>query len=147
MGFDNKKSLMMIGLEDDVAVCMEVCYFSFIEFENLQKKFIKQWESEHPYMKHTVSNYKSIVNGVKNDYLRGFSRGLSSKFKAQVEEQSLAVYNPRAVVEYLDNLDLRKGTPRQASSAGDQAAFRAGHHDGKSLDFSKGKNRLEDAFD
>ncbi|WP_025683619.1 DUF2786 domain-containing protein [Paenibacillus maysiensis] len=123
-----------LGLPDDVAIATEVFQFAENAIRYHLAEYLKQVYS--PY-----SPSRKRTNAIKNDYIDGFLKGLSDKFREQVANESLAlVLVKHEVVETAyHEAGWKKGKQINRTSAGDQSAMLQGYEDGRKFNNPVGK--------
>lgn len=112
----------------------ELSDFDLYELKN------KYADDEKIYKMRTIMKIKEVLGlnldaaGLKNDYISGFLNGLQAQFKEQVDKNNwgLVIVKDKEVVEFYENLDLKKGKSSSAKASGDSAARAAGFQRGKS---------------
>lgn len=124
--------LVLIGLETDVEVCMEALMFAFRAFTKCFRLFLAKRKKEESKWGREVS--RGLTRRMRNDYLKGFVSGLTTKFSEQVESKALVLAQSDLVIDYINDLETTGGTKRTLTSLGDDAAYAQGYRDGKSLD-------------
>ena len=124
--------LILIGLETDVEVCMEALVFAFRAFTKCFHVFLAKRKKEESKWGREAS--RGLTMRMRNDYLKGFVSGLTTKFREQVESKALVLAQSELVMDYINDLEMTGGTKRTLVSLGDDAAYAQGYRDGKSLD-------------
>lgn len=127
-----KTSIVFFGLKEDAELAQTMYEFAVQAIEWNADQYVKEARKER---------YIRDATGVKNDYMKGFIRGLSEKFRNQVKEMSLALVlvKDEALVEAHKALKLRKGSASKGGvSAGDSDAYEAGKQKGKSFEAASG---------
>jgi len=113
----------------------ELSDFDLYELKN------KYADDEKIYKMRMIMKIKEVLGlnidaaGVKNDYISGFLSGLQAQFAEQLkqnQEWGLVLVKDKEVVEYYENLDLKKGKGSSAKASGDGQARAAGYQRGKS---------------
>ena len=124
--------LVLIGLETDVEVCMEALVFAFGAFTKCFRIFLTKRKEEESKWGREVS--RGLTRRMRNDYLKGFVSGLTTKFREQVESKALVLTQSDLVIDYINDLEMTGSTKRVLTSLGDDAAYAQGYRDGKSID-------------
>jgi hypothetical protein len=132
---DNNKlgqRLMFVGLKDDAKLAFEVYHFAYKTMIYHMKEFIKE---------EYASYGKNATQGVRNDYMNGYIKGLEDKFNKQVLEQNFApALIKHEIVEdawakLKEELGIKAGRKRSVSSAGDKDARSEGYKQGKQFEY------------
>jgi Protein of unknown function (DUF2786) len=120
----------------------ELSDFDLFELEQKYKHDQKIYKMRLIMKLKEVLGLEISPSGIKNDYMTGFISGLDAQFKEQVEkhkeEWGLVLVKDKEVVQYYENLGLRKGAASSAKRAGDSQARSAGYKQGKSWSAPKG---------
>lgn len=117
--------LVFIGLKEDAKICIQVFNFAAHTLEKNMRKIRRQ------YRKQGLS-----TEGISGDYSRGFIKGLSDKFKEQVDRNNwgLILVKDNMVTEYCESVKKGKASSGKAlNSSGDMGLYMKGYTDGKSL--------------
>jgi hypothetical protein len=129
------KRLMMIGLKNDVKLAFEVYHFALNSMNYHMKQFIKEEYTEYGL---------TASQGVKNDYMSGYVKGLDDKFNKQVKENNFAIALVKheivldAWAELKKELGIKSGRVRHTSSANDRDARSEGYKQGKQFEYGLG---------
>lgn len=124
-GRKTKYKMVFLGLKEDVEICKEL--YGFIETS------LSYYSQQYVTLKKIkVTAQKKMV---KNDYIRGFIKGLDDKFKEQVDRNGwgLVLVKDALVTQKYDTYNL-KTVNTKYKHAGDQDAVNAGYERGKSLE-------------
>lgn len=116
------KTLTFLGLKEDAELAKEVYNFAFESINKFAAEYVKK-----------LSNNGFPTKGIRNDFISGFLKGLSEKFKKQVEENNwgLVLIKDAVVVQEFNKMDLKKEYKRSyAKSAGNKDAINAGYEKG-----------------
>lgn len=124
-----RSRILFLGSKEDSAIAREVYLFAQKAIEYLSIKYLDERGITDP----------SDRNTLRNDYIKGFLSGLSTKFKEQVAEQelSLVLVKNDAVVEVYSKKKMRTDSPSTAQRSGDGEAMISGYNDGRSLDHNR----------
>ena len=117
--------LVFIGLKEDARICIQVFNFAAHTLEKNMRKIRRQ------YRKQGLS-----TEGVSGDYSMGFIKGLSDKFKEQVDQNNwgLILVKDNMVTEYCESVKKGKAkSGKTLNSSGDMGLYLKGYTDGKSL--------------
>ena len=117
--------LVFIGLKEDARICIQVFNFAAHTLEKNMRKIRRQ------YRKQGLS-----TEGVSGDYSMGFIKGLSDKFKEQVDQNNwgLILVKDNMVTEYCESVSKgRAKSGKILNSSGDMGLYLKGYTDGKSL--------------
>ena len=117
--------LVFIGLKEDARICIQVFNFAAHTLEKNMRKLRRQ------YRKQGLS-----TGGISGDYSMGFIKGLSDKFKEQVDQNNwgLILVKDNMVTEYCESVKTGKAKSGKAlNSSGDMGLYLKGYTDGKSL--------------
>lgn len=134
-----KSAIYMIGLEDDVDIANMVFNFAKERIESCAKQFIIDLVDNH---NESVRPHQYITprqcNPEKNDYIKGFLRGLKAKFKEQVDKNNwgLVLTKDQLIVNYVNDMNFRKGSSLKVNSSGNDYAYNKGFKEGKSFEYS-----------
>jgi len=117
-------SIVFLGLKDNVQLAKMVYNFSVIAIQNDTVNFVKQYKKYH-----VVYNV-----GVKNDFMKGWLRGLDEKYKDQVSKNGwgLILVKDPLVQKEMSKLHLRKEQASKVNMGNDRGVYDKG--------FEKGKN-------
>lgn len=117
-----------IGIKEDVEIAKNVYLYAVVVIEQLSREYAK-------------ANKKPGVDSrrTKNTYILGFLEGLQDRFTEQVNSSCLALMLVKddAVIEVVENKDLRKGRQSTIRMSRDQNAAAVGYRDGKSFNPNK----------
>jgi hypothetical protein len=148
--WNGKSKLVFMGLKADAELAQMMFDFAILAVEYNADEYVKEQRQ---------LRYIRDSKGIKTDYMKGFIRGLSEKFKEQskmkvqqetTDEQgvtttkevsmALVLVKDDALVEAHKAMKLRKGSTTQGgrTSAGDTGAYNAGKEKGKKFEASSG---------
>ena len=136
----DKRTLLpsFIGLETDVNVAVEVFKSAYNYAKNEANRIAtKEYK------------IKGHSNGVRDDFIDGFVRGLTEGFRKQVEESketALMIVTPREVVEEYEKIQFSTEviSTTKSKGNGDENIIRSGYEKGKL--FAEGKEQQELGF-
>ena len=130
-GYRNSQ-LKIYGLNEDAEICKSTMEFSFVAFETMWTKFHKELVASGE-----AGFSRMSTSAMKNDYIRGFVKGLETKFAEQVQSKELMIVIPDAVIK--THKQHMTGTYHASTFriSGSENIYNRGFQDGKTLD--KGK--------
>lgn len=142
-----KRILKFLGLQEDVPVAREVFLFSRASLEYCSDSYIANIcnginltpMKKRPVHQQKVFTASDFVDD-KNDYIKGFLKGLDAKFKEQVEKNNwgLMLVKDDAVIEYTKkNYSSHVSIPYSNKGKGNAEHYNAGYEDGYSIDYNK----------
>ena len=114
--------LYFIGLKQDVDLSKEILNYAVNTIKYQSEAFCQRY-------KRPGFN----VSGIKNDWIRGFLKGLEDKFKEQVKSKGYAIIlvKDALVVKAVENKRLRKGQKSKVTTGRNAEANAAGYREGK----------------
>ena len=118
--------IQFVGKEFDLQIAKEVFTTALISAKKLCKKTIDNMKKN-----------KESTRGAEQDYYIGFSKGLKEALKELEEENesyALALQTPVVVLDYMKELNLRKGKSVKANGS---RAYSEGYNDGKTFNIKK----------
>jgi hypothetical protein len=135
-----KSHLRFIGLKDDVDIAQKIFAFAKEMVEILSNDYVDKLVREYNsnWMTNKGVKTKKDYAGAKNDYIKGFIKGLQAKFQEQIDKNGwgLIIVKDDMVVEYIDNMNLHKAPPTRVTGSGDDTHYSKGYTDGKSFEYS-----------
>ena len=123
--------MMFLGLEEDVAIAIEVYRFAVHAIKRLSKDYV--------FVKRGLKGAEATA--LKNDFMGGFIRGLDYAFKQQVEKNNwgLILVKDALVVQAQEDKKMKKGK----TQSGIQPQFR-NNQDALREGFKRGKEFVDD---
>ena len=118
--------IQFVGKEFDLQIAKEVFTTALISAKKLCKKTIDDMKKN-----------KESTRGAEQDYYIGFSKGLKEALKELEEENesyALALQTPVVVLDYMKELNLRKGKSVKINGS---RAYSEGYNDGVSFKVKK----------
>lgn len=118
--------IQFVGKEFDLQIAKEVFTTALISAKKLCKKTIDNMKKN-----------KENTRGAEQDYYIGFSKGLKEALKELEEENesyALALQTPVVVLDYMKELNLRKGKSVKVNGS---RAYSEGYNDGKTFNVKK----------
>lgn len=123
--------IVFLGLKSDVEIAKEVFNFAVDSIVYHTEKYARKKMRSEGY---------TDTRGLRNDFMKGYIRGLRDKFeeqKKQCEELALALVIDKEVQEEAENMNFKKGRRSDVSSSGNQQAISSGYNQGKQFDYSR----------
>ena len=114
--------LYFIGLKQDVELSKEVLNYAVDTIK---------YQSEAYCQRYKRPGFN--VTGIKNDWIRGFLKGLEDKFKEQVKSKGYAIIlvKDALAIRAVENKGLRKGQKSKVTTGRSTEAREAGYREGK----------------
>jgi len=126
------KRLEVYGFRNSVETFCASAIYVVTAFEQLWHRYLKGRKKDG--WKTTSTETKKL----RNEYLMGFSEGLSEAFKKQETALMIVTDVPAEVTNYINqNIRIRKGRPIRLNRTDDEQARSAGYTDGSRLRSNK----------
>jgi len=119
-----KTSIGFIGLKEDAEIAKSVYQFASKYLDHSAGMFM---------LKNPAKDGRA---GIKNNFFKGFLKGLEDKYAEQVKNNNwgLVIVKDKVVDEYVENMKLKKSkTTTYIAGSNDQAAKLEGYKAGKSF--------------
>jgi hypothetical protein len=115
--------VVFLGLEQDAQVALELFNYAVTMIKHHSTSYIRK----------NNGNSRSDTNAIKNDYIRGYLKGLEDKFIEQVTTLDLVVLKDQVVVSAYKNLKISSTPSRGIRTSHNQGAYDNGYRTGKSF--------------
>jgi hypothetical protein len=122
------RHIKFLGLEEDAVSAKVTMEFAIRAGNAMWKRFKKE---------HVHSGSSRTTTAIRNDYFRGFVKGIETRFAEQVTEKALVLVKDAVVEREYRKMNLRKGQASRQSTAGSEHATSAGYRDGYSVQRDK----------
>lgn len=131
-----KSTIRFLGLEEDVAIAIEVYKYALNIIDKLAKSYVGK-----------IYRQGLPTTGVRNTYISGFLSGLKQKFKEQVEKNNwgLVLVTDALVVQAIEDKKLTKGSSSgiRPNFSGDSEAYNEGKKQGTNFADSNSRRGIE----
>lgn len=129
--YENGRSgrhIKFLGLEEDAVSAKATMEFAIRAGDAM-------WSRYKEYA--VIPGNRRNTTAIKNDYFRGFVKGIEKRFAEQVTEKALVLVKDALVTREYRKMNLRKGQASRQTSAGSDRATNAGYRDGYSVQRDK----------
>lgn len=136
-------SMGLYGLRGDVQICTEICKFAILSIKYFSECYVVNEVNRlnNLPMKDRPPIYQKWVKlkdfkGAKNDYIKGYIKGLSIAFTKQEEENKqewgLVIVMHDVVKKFIKDQNFKTAKRSKVSTSGDEEHYRKGKKDGAS---------------
>lgn len=120
-----------LGLEEDIELAKDIYQYAVKMVEYHYKTYIK-----------TISSQNTV--GIKNNYIKGFLKGLNDKFIEQVERNNwgLILVKDNAVTKIYEQKNLKKGLRTKIQIRHDEQDWNEGYRRGKDFNYDDKQTKM-----